>query len=336
MTPPVIDIDELLALRHAAHAVPSAARRHAASATGEHRAPFKGRGMEFAETRLYQAGDEVRHMEWRVTARTGKPHVKLFREERERALLLWIDCRRPMFHATRGREKIVQAARAATYAAWSAVGRGDRIGALLFSEQNHAELRPARGDRAVIGLIRALHRFGQPETTPCDTNAPHRFGQPETTPCDTNAPHRFGQPETTPPPDTSALALPLARLERVALPGSLVLLCSDFRGLRDSDHARLAQLARRHDVTLFFPHAPLERTLPPAGGRYPIAAPGHASQRFLMVDDPEIRQAHAARFAARHDGLRDLCQRIGAGFLSVSTEEEATSGLMARLHGRAA
>ncbi|MBF0163405.1 MAG: DUF58 domain-containing protein [Magnetococcales bacterium] len=310
MTPPVlesvIDIDELLALRHAAHAAPHAARRQVSSGAGGHRAPLKGRGMEFAETRLYQAGDEVRHMDWRVTARTGKPHVKLFREERERALMVWIDCRRPMFHATRGREKIVQAARAATFAAWSAVGQGDRIGALLFSEQNHAELRPARGDRAVIALIRALHRFGQMETT------------------------------TLPTPDEGALALALARLDRLVLPGGEVLLCSDFRGLRDPDHALLAQLARRHDVTLFLPHDPLERSLPPAGGRYPIAAPGTPGQRLLLVDDPTIRQAHAARFAARHDGLRDLCQRIGARFVSVSTDAEATTGLLANHHGRAA
>ncbi|MBF0417154.1 MAG: DUF58 domain-containing protein [Magnetococcales bacterium] len=303
---PVIDIDALLALRHAAPNIPPTMRRHLAAHEGGHATPRKGRGMEFAETRLYQPGDEVRHMAWRVTARTGKHHVKLFREERERALFVWIDCRGPMFHATRGQLKIVQAARAATFSAWYAARQGDRIGALLFSEQAHVELRPTRGDRAVIGLIRTLHRFGEAHPIPVS------------------------------PTGGEALALALTRLQRVLLPGSQLLLCGDFRGLRPEDHALLAQLARRHAVTIFFPHDPLERTLPPAGGRYPITSADTGGQRFLLVDDPNARQAHAARFAARHDGLRDLCQRIGAGFVSCSTEEEATTALRIGLHGRAA
>ncbi|MEO5347244.1 MAG: DUF58 domain-containing protein [Magnetococcus sp. YQC-9] len=311
-------LDELLALRLAARGVLPAPRRAFSPLEGGHRAPFKGRGMEFADTRPYQAGDEVRHMEWRVTARTGKPHVKLFREERERALLLWLDCRAPMFHATRGRLKITQAARAATLAAWSAIARGDRVGSLLFSEERHMEQRPARGDKAVIAWLRALQGF--------DVGRPLQATS--------------GEP---------ALAHALSRLERVALPGSMLLLLSDFRGLQPEEHARLAHLARHHELTFFFPHDALERTLPPPGGRYPVAlhdgltnlqdggrTPSPAEKGYLAVDDPKVRQAYAARFSARHDTLRDLCRTIGARFISCSTEEEATTALLTTLLASAA
>ncbi|MBF0614329.1 MAG: DUF58 domain-containing protein [Magnetococcales bacterium] len=303
MTRPVdlLTLDELIALRHTAKGMDVLPQRVYSSWSGDQRSPFKGRGMEFSETRAYQAGDEIRHMEWRVMARTGKPHVKLFREERERAVLLWSDCRRPMFHATRGRLKVAQAARAATLAAWSAVQKGNRLGGLLFAEQNHRELRPTLGDRAVLEWIRSLLQF----TTD----------------------------HAAKPIPQSTLQQPLMRLRRVALPGSAIFLFSDFRGLEPEDHAHLAQLARHNDVTLFFIHDPLEQELPPSGGRYPVALPNTMRPALLHVDDPKVRQSHAARFVARQEGLRTLCRTIGARFLSCSTAEDAPTLLLRHLNG---
>ena len=88
--------------------------------------------MEFDESRLYQPGDDIRNMDWRVTARTGKPHTKLFREERERPVFVWVDYRAPMFFATQGVFKSVFVARMAALIAWNAVQQGDRIGGLIF------------------------------------------------------------------------------------------------------------------------------------------------------------------------------------------------------------
>ncbi|MBF0339643.1 MAG: DUF58 domain-containing protein [Magnetococcales bacterium] len=293
-------LGELLALRHAARGVLPVPRRARAAIDGGYRSPFKGRGMEFAETRIYQPGDEIRHMEWRMTARTGKPHVKLFREERERAVLIWTDFRRPMFHATRGRFKVAQAVLAATLAGWSAVLRGDRLGGLIFTEHRHRELRPARGDRAVLEMIREFLQF---EELPATGSAAIR------------------QP----------LSQALMRLRRVALPGSLILMFSDFRGLETGDHTHLAQLARHNDLMLFFLHDPLERELPPPGGRYPVRSGDEARPRFLNVDDPVIRQAYAARFTARLEALGGVCRSIGAGFVSCSTENDALGLLRANL-----
>ncbi len=113
-----------------------------AQQSGAYLSAFKGRGMEFEEARPYQPGDDIRNLDWRVTARTGKPHTKLFREERERPILLWVDYRNTMFFATKGVYKSVIAARAAALLAWSAHHHGDRVGGIIFSEQIHHELKP--------------------------------------------------------------------------------------------------------------------------------------------------------------------------------------------------
>ncbi|MBF0438791.1 MAG: DUF58 domain-containing protein [Magnetococcales bacterium] len=286
-------VEELVALRHEAKGIPPAPRQARSLLEGGYLSPFKGRGMEFAETRIYQQGDDIRHMEWRIFARTGKPHIKLFREERERTVLVWTDFRQPMFFATRGRFKAIQAARAASLASWGATLRGDRLGGLIFSEQEHRELRPQRGDRAVLNLIREMTRFPLPP--------PHED-------------------------DSRAFSQALIRLRRVALPGSLIFLFSDFRGMTSADHTHLAHMAKHNDVTLFFLHDPLERSLPPPGGRYPVAF-GSGPPRLLQVDDPRIRAEYAARFTRRLEQLTTLCRTLGLLFISCSTEEDATTVL---------
>ena len=97
---------------------------------GNVRTRYKGRGMSFAEVRPYQAGDDIRCIDWRVTARTGKTHTKVYREERERPVLLWVDYRKPMFFGTRNSFKSVVAAKTAALLAWSTAQHGDRLGGL--------------------------------------------------------------------------------------------------------------------------------------------------------------------------------------------------------------
>ena len=105
--------------------------------SGDYQSAFKGRGMEYDESRLYQPGDDIRNIDWRVTARSGKVHTKLFREERERPVHLWVDFRAPMFFATRGKFKSVIAAELASLFAWRANRQGDGIGGIVFSENTH-------------------------------------------------------------------------------------------------------------------------------------------------------------------------------------------------------
>jgi uncharacterized protein (DUF58 family) len=118
----------------------------------------KGRGMEFDEVRLYQPGDDVRSIDWKVTARTDKPHTKLFREERERPVFISVDNRPTMQFATRGVFKSVQAAKLAALIAWAAQRHGDRIGGQIFSSQSCYELKPQHGKH---GVLRFFQQSGE-------------------------------------------------------------------------------------------------------------------------------------------------------------------------------
>ena len=155
-SPARIELAELIGLKRAGESLRVGALRVRALDSGGHLSRFKGRGVEFDESRPYEPGDDLRHMDWRVTARTGKPHTKVFREERDRPVILWLDLRRPMLFATRGAYKAVRAAQTAALVAWSAVANGDRLGGLVFSEHEHVELRPRLGHRAALRLFRVL------------------------------------------------------------------------------------------------------------------------------------------------------------------------------------
>ena len=122
-----VSTKSLIELRRQAEQVPLNAIKIMAPQSGAYLSPFKGRGMDFEESRMYQPGDDIRNMDWRVTARTGAPHTKVFRDERERSVLMWVDYRRPMFFATQGAFKSVLAARAAALLSWSAIQHGDRL-----------------------------------------------------------------------------------------------------------------------------------------------------------------------------------------------------------------
>jgi uncharacterized protein (DUF58 family) len=285
-----VSVRQLVALQEQARALPLKPGRIRSLSSGGYVSAFKGRGMEFDEVRPYQPGDDVRCLDWRVTARRGKPHTKLFREERERAVLLWTDFRAPMFFATRGEFKSVHAARLAALVAWSALQHGDRLGGLVFNESRHHELRPLRNSRAVLRVIERLVEYS------------HYSGA---TPSNGVAGESAGHA--------------LARLRRVAHPGSLVVLISDFRHLDDAADAHLMQLARHNEVVLAFVHDALEAALP-AAGRYRIGD----GRRDLLVDGGNAGQRadYAAHFAQRRERLEGWSRRFGARLVDCPTHEE--------------
>lgn len=260
---------------------------------GQYLSPFKGRGMEFDEVRAYQPGDDVRTMDWRVTARTGKPHTKRFREERERSVLFWVDYRAPMFFATRGVFKSVFAAHAAALLAWSAVRHGDRLGGLVFSETQHHEIRPQRGKKGVLHFIQALVKYHVRET---HLSQVHTQEEAETAVCQS-----------------------LIRLRRVARPGSLVFLMSDFRAMGKQSEAHLAQLSRHCDVLMFSISDALERNLPPAG-HYRLSQGGKSFT--LHTHDQSLREGYRQKFQTRQADLKNLSRRYGIYHLSCSTNDD--------------
>lgn len=295
-----VTLASLVAWYKYARTLPQFPQAIRASGGDAYLSPFRGRGMEYDESRPYQPGDDVRNLDWRVMARTGRPHTKVFREERERPVFCWVDYRQCMFFATRGVFKHVQAANLAALAAWRAILHADRVGGLIFSDREHLELKPARGRAA------ALHLFRQLEA------AQQWSGQGD--PC------------------TGAINPALARLRRLARPGSLLVLCSDFRGMDASGESQLAQLARHSALLLLFVHDPLEASLPPPG-RYPVAS--GTRQWVLDTSDQRLVRAHRARHLQHLAFLQELCRRNRASLVPCATNQDPYQVMLRALGGEA-
>jgi uncharacterized protein (DUF58 family) len=287
----------LIALARQAGALPLSASRIRSRMTGEYLSPFRGRGMEFDEARIYQPGDDIRNIDWRVTARTGRVHTKVFREERERPVFLWVDLRASMFFATRGAFKSVIAARAAGLLAWSAQQQGDRVGGLVFSDEEHREVKPQRGKPAVLHLINRL------------------------------VSHPAWEQSAAPAPSGAGLDAAL-RLRRLARPGSLVFLLSDFRDLGEAAERQLGVLARHADVVLVFIHDPIEAALPPPG-RYRVS--DGTDELVFDTRDRALADAYSGRFREREAALRRLARRHRMVLAPCPTDRSLVTSLQAGL-----
>jgi uncharacterized protein (DUF58 family) len=299
-----VSVASLLALHRGSASLALQPLQVRALTGGAYLSPFKGRGMEFDEVRPYTQGDDVRSIDWRVTARSGKPHTKLFREERERAVLLWIDLRAAMFFATRGAFKSVRAAQAAAVLGWNTLQRGDRLGALIFDEHHHDELRPKRGQPPFMHVLRRL--------------AGHPAWQ--------DAARRNDEAAAA-----AVLQQSLLRLQRVAQPGSLIVMLSDFAAFNGQGAAHLTQLAKHNDVILINIHDPLEAELPPPG-RYRVSD----GRRIVSVEsgDPQRRERYRRYFEEHQAELQQLCRGHGITMLNLSTADEPLAALQRGLGRR--
>lgn len=277
-------LDELIQLGQPARSIRMARTTARALQSGQYLAQFKGRGMEFDETRPYTAGDDIRSLDWRVTARTGKVHTKLFREERERPVLLSVDLRPSMFFATRGMYKSALASRLAALMAWSSFHHGDRLGGQILTGRSAQMVKPGEGHAPVLRWLKNL----------ADAAA-----------------------ESQPGPNSEGLLdTALTDLCRHSKPGTLIFVLSDFRGLTETGSAALGRLARHSTVVLMLLSDPLEKMLPLGLHRY-----GHAGTERLLEGDEKTRQAHLARFEAREQAVRRLAQQQGLRWIHGSTEE---------------
>ncbi len=270
--------------------------------TGAYVSHFRGRGMEFDESRPYQPGDDPRSIDWRVTARSTTAYTKLFREERERPVLLVVDLRSNMHFATRGCFKSVNASRAAALLAWAAHHRGDRLGGLIFGDTTHRELKPRLGRQAALRFVHEL--VGHPDW-------PTR--------------------EHSNPPGDEPLRQAMSALRRVARPGSLVVVISDFNGFSRGAQSYLSSVARHNEVLAVFLNDPLERDLPPPG-RYRLVSP----RDELAIDtyaNAARREYHDA-FEERTHELELFCQRYGVHLMPMSTDDDPVSTLQTALGRR--
>jgi uncharacterized protein (DUF58 family) len=259
---------------------------------GGYLSSFKGRGMEFAEARPYATGDDIRNIDWRVTARTGKTHTKLFQEERERPVFIAVDARRSMFFATRGQFKSVLAAQMAALIAWGVLQHGDRVGAQIFSDETSLELKPAHGRSAVLHFLKKLSELKQPDAK-----------------------------QSAPEP---GLQDALTRLQRHVRPGSLVFLLSDFRGYSPACEASLLRLRRHSDIVLLKLYDPLESSLPERG-RYDFS---FGKRIFSLHATPHAADTHARRFQENEQAIAALARSQHMRFGTCSTQQDPLPVLM--------
>jgi uncharacterized protein (DUF58 family) len=294
------ELGELIGLRGRAHSLVLGARRLALSAqAGGYRSVYRGRGLEFDEVRQYQAGDEVRDIDWRVTARRGRPHTRLYREERERPVLVCADLGPGMLFGSR-RLKSAQALRAAALLAWAAEQAGDRIGGVVVG-MDGARVRPARPrHEAVLLLLKTLVRM---------------------------------QPRAPSAAAPQLLDDGLRRLANVAHPGSLLPVLSDFRTLGDAGERALLRLSGHNDVLLIQLYDALEAE-PPPPGLYRLGVPG----KLVELDSAAAAERWRHDFAARRERLESLARRLGAPLIGLSTDADPVAVLARGLarHGRAA
>ncbi len=271
--------------------------------TGAYVSHFKGRGMEFDESRPYQPGDDPRSIDWRVTARSTTAYTKLFREERERPVLVMVDLRANMHFATRGCFKSVNASRAAALLSWAAHHRGDRLGGLIFGDTTHRELKPRLGRQAALRYVHQLAEHPDWGNRYLEGNG------------DGEAP----------------LTQAMSALRRVARPGSLVVVLSDFLGFSRGAQSYLSSVARHNEVLAVFLNDPLERQLPPPG-RYRLVS----NEDELAIDTyaKAARQDYRNSFEQRTAELEAFCQRYGIHLMPLSTEDDPVTALQTALGRR--
>ncbi|MFT4563735.1 MAG: hypothetical protein ACI9BW_003493 [Gammaproteobacteria bacterium] len=279
-----------MSLYRPASLLPSWARSIRANQSGGYLSAMKGRGMEYDESRPYQPGDDIRRLDWRVTARTGKPHTKVFREERERPVHICCDFSPSMLFATQGVFKSVIAARAAALIAWKAQQSGDRVGGLVFDADAHHELPPERGKPGVIRLLKNL----------VDAAA---------------LPENFDQQA-----NTGGLSKAIARLKRIAKPGSLIFILSDFREFDSTCESDLVHISRHNDLTCLFVYDPFEAALPSASSKGRVT--NGQTDIEIAFSDLDSTQRYAENFTARNEQIVKLCRDNRILFGQLATNDE--------------
>ncbi|GAB3381349.1 DUF58 domain-containing protein [Lysobacter fragariae] len=277
---------ELVALRGAASGR-RAARLGRHGASGHALSPLRGRGMEYAESREYVAGDDARHIDWRLTARTGRAHTKLFQAERERLTLVVADTAPTLYFGTRVRFKSVQAARAGAVAAWAAMRDGDRIAALRGSVRE-PPVAPASGARGALRVLDALVRW-------------------------------YAQP----PEDDAGLSVALDHAQRLLRPGSRLIVLADPRSVAGIAERRWPALAQHHEVIVLLLTDPLEAAPPDAA--LPFNTAGHRVEIDLAASAQ--RQRWHQEFMAPVQAALDTLPARGVRVQALSTTAASESWL---------
>lgn len=280
----VPDLAELTALRGAVRGLSLHAHRPVlAELQGAHRSAQRGRGLEFEEVRLYAPGDDARNIDWRVTARRGRLHTRLYQEERERPVWLVADVHPGLFFGSRRQLKSSLLLRTAAMLAWVAAEGGDRVGAVIADGSREPLILPPRGRKAgVLPILKALIEA-----------QPRAPGMP-----------------------ASGLQQAVAMLRPLLQPGSMILMLSDFADFPASTEDMLVSATRHSDCRLLWITDTLEDSGLP-NGNYRVGLPG----RLWWMNGEVARRPWQEAWHAREQKLNDLSMRLNLPLVRLNTEE---------------
>lgn len=259
---------------------------------GNWQSRMRGRGLDFAEVRQYQPGDDIRSIDWRVTAKTQKTHTRLFTQERERPVILAADLRSDMFFGSSQCFKAVSCAAMMSALAWIALKSKDRVGGLVIGDQTHIELRPKANRKVVLSFIRYLDEYCAALNSPIAQGSKQSLDQL------------------------------LMKLKRVAKPGSAIYIASDFHDISSVNVGRLAKLAQHSQVTFIMVSDPLEWQLPINANL--LVSDG--------VNISELNKGSVSEniLAKRFEQVKTICAPLNIEVLPVSTTDNLLNVLQHR------
>jgi hypothetical protein len=246
--------------------------------TGRHVSKLRGRGLNFEEMRHYQFGDDIRTMDWKVTMRTGKPHVKVFSEERERNVYLLVDQRKSMFFGSTGKMKSVIAAELASLIAWKIIDTTDRVGGIIFDDTATVSVTPERSSNHVLKLLNEIVRKNQALST--------------------------GQVEDS---QQSSLSKLFYQAQRLVKHDALIIVVSDGYGYSPHSEEQIKNLCQHNDMIFCHVTDPLEHELAEvdqmivSDGKMQLALPkGEASMHKQFADDVSSAIEHFTQVAKKY------------------------------------
>jgi uncharacterized protein (DUF58 family) len=336
-----VSIHELIQYQRKSSLINLAARKNQQGRmSGNYLARSKGRGMEFDEVRHYQNGDDIRAIDWRVTARTGKTHTKLFREEIERPVLVATDLSSSMLFGSKLLFKSVQACHLAALVTWHAKNRGDRVGGIVFNQQQHSELKPRSRKQGVLHYLHTLvetHKktlASQDSSISSDADNTLKQGAGSLI-SDNQSSDNQGLSNNTLGNNNQENAISAfdnncARLRQLAKPGCLVYLISDGHNVGPEAIRHLSHISRHCELVVCLISDPLEHDLPTSKQKMTVAVTDGISRQQLTIGDNQSAKQYHQQAQEINNQKEDLLVKAGARVIHFSAgeslEQQLTSG----------
>lgn len=293
----VTDLARLLGSRHWAQGLTLFSRQAAKNMLlGNVRSRFRGRGMEFEEVRRYQAGDDIRTIDWKVSARAQGTYTKLFSEERERPCHIVVDQRSHLFFGSTIQFKSVLAAELASAIAWAALNGGDRIGGQVIGDFEERDSRAKRSKQAVLRFVHDVDELNQ----------------------------KLVQPANADRAPSNSLSNSLEECRRITRPGTAIFIISDFHDFDKSAAKALSDLGKHTDVTLLQVSDPFEQELPVFGN---IAISDGIESSKLNVS-ASLKRDYKTQQELRQTSLTTAATRARALYANIDTSQTARQALI--------